>query len=46
VADVDDVDRLVLAAVVGRERVPAGEREERADAVRLETPGDEPPAVR
>ena len=36
VADVDDVDALLAAAVVDREQVAAGEREQLRDAVRLE----------
>ena len=45
VADVDDVDALLAAAVVDREEVAAREREELRHAVGLQAPGDEPPAV-
>jgi hypothetical protein len=45
VADVDDVDALGAAAVVDREQVPAGEREQLRDAVGLQAPGDQPAAV-
>ena len=45
VADVDDLDALLLAAVVDREEVPAGEREEVRDAPRLQDLGDDPPPV-
>ena len=40
VADVDDLDPLGPAAVVDREKVPAGEREEVADAPRRQRLGD------
>ena len=46
VAGVDDLDALVAAALVDREQVAAGEREQAADAVRLQPPGDEAAAVR
>ena len=45
VAHVDEVDALLAAAVVDREEVPAGQREELGDAVRLEPLGDQPAAV-
>ena len=46
VASVDQVDALVAAAVVKREEVSAGQREQLRDAVRLQPPGGEQPAVR
>ncbi len=45
VADVDDVDALLAAAVVDREEVAAREREQLRHAVGLQPPGDQPPAV-
>jgi hypothetical protein len=45
VADVDDVDALLPAAVVDREEMPAGEREELGDPGGLQAPGDQPAAV-
>ena len=45
VADVDDRDALLAAAVVEAEEVPAGEREEVGDAARLQRLGGEPAAV-
>src|SRR5204862_3311313 len=45
VADVDDVDALLAAAVVDGEQVAAGEREELRRPARLEATGDEAPAV-
>jgi hypothetical protein len=42
---VDDVDPLVLAAVVDREQVTAGEREQLRDAARRERAGHQPAAV-
>ena len=45
VAHVDEVDALRPAAVVDREEVPAREREQLRDAVRLQPPRDQPPAV-
>ena len=45
VADVDDLDALLAAAVVDREQVPAREREQLADAVGAQALGDQPPAV-
>jgi hypothetical protein len=45
VANVDEVDALLAAAVVDREQVPAGQREELRHAVRLQAPGDQPAAV-
>ena len=45
VADVDELDALAPAAVVEGEQMPAGEGEELPDAVRLEPPGDQAPAV-
>ena len=45
VAHVDEVDPLLATAVVDREQVPAGEREQLGDAVRLQAPGDQPPSV-
>ena len=44
-ADVDDVDALRAAAVVDREQVAAGEREQLAHAVGLQAPRDQPAAV-
>ena len=44
VAHVDDLDPLGPAAVVDREQMAAGEREELRDPVRLQAPGDEMPA--
>ena len=46
VAHVDDVDPLGPAAVVDREQMAAGQREQLGDAVRLEPRGDQPAAVR
>ena len=45
VAGVDDLDALVAAALVDREQVAAGEREEVADAARLQRLGDDSPTV-
>ena len=45
VADVDDLDALVAAALVDREEMAAGEREQAADAVRLQALGDQAAAV-
>jgi uncharacterized protein YbjT (DUF2867 family) len=45
VADVDDVDALLPAAVVDREDVAAAEREQLRDAVGLQPLGDETAAV-
>jgi hypothetical protein len=45
VADVDEVDALGAAAVVDREQVAAGEREELRHAVRLEAARDQAAAV-
>ena len=45
VADVDDVDALLAAAVVDREEVPAREREELGHAVRLQALRHQPAAV-
>ena len=45
VAGVDDLDALVPAALVEREQVAAGEREQAGDAVRLQAPGDQAAAV-
>ena len=45
VAHVDELDALLAAAVVDREQVAAGEREQRRDAVRLQAAGDQAPAV-
>ncbi len=45
VADVDDLDALGAAALVDREEVTAGEREQAADALRLQAPGDQAAAV-
>ena len=45
VAHVDEVDALRPAAVVDREEMAAGEREQRRDAVRLEAAGDEAPSM-
>ena len=45
VAHVDDLDPLLATAVVDREQVPAGQREQLAHAVRLQAPRDQPPAV-
>ena len=45
VADVDDLDPLLLAAVVDREQVAAGEREQLRDAAVGERPGDQLAAV-
>ena len=45
VADVDDVDALLAAAVVDREQVAAREREQLRHAVRLEALRDQPAAV-
>ena len=45
VADVDDVDALLAAAVVDREQMTAGEREQLRDAVRLEALRHQAPAV-
>ena len=46
VAHVDEVDALGAAAVVDREQVPAREREQLRDAVRLQPArGEQPPAV-
>ena len=45
VAHVDDLDPLLPAAVVYREQVPAGEREEMRHAARLQSLGDDPPPV-
>ena len=44
VADVDDVDALVHAAVVDVDDVPAAEGEDHVDALGLERLGDEVPA--
>ena len=44
-ANVEDADALLAAAVVDREEVAAGEREEVLDAARAERPGDQPAAV-
>ena len=46
VAHVDDVDALLAAAVVDREQMPAGQREQLAHAVGLQAPRDEPSAVK
>ena len=46
VADVDDVDALLAAAVVDREQVPAREREQLAHALGLERPGDQASTVK
>ena len=43
--DVDDVDALGPAAVVDREQVPAGQREQLADAVGLQAARDQAAAV-
>ena len=45
VAHVDEVDALLAAAVVDREQMPAGQREELGHAVRLEALGHQPPPV-
>ena len=45
VAHVDDVDALLAAAVVDREEVPAGEREQLRHPVRLQALRHQPPAV-
>ena len=45
VADVDDVDALLAAAVVDREQVAAREREQLGHAVGLQPAGDQPAAV-
>ena len=45
VAHVDEVDALLAAAVVDREQVAAGEREQLGHAVGLQPPGDQPAAV-
>ena len=45
VAHVDEVDPLRAAAVVDREQVPAGEREQLGHAVRLQAARDQPAAV-
>ena len=45
VAGVDDLDPLLLAAVVDREQVAAGEAEQILDAARLQRLGNEPAAV-
>ena len=45
VADVDDVDALRAAAVVDREQVAARQREQLRDAVGLQPPRDEAPAM-
>jgi len=42
---VDDLDPLLAAAVVDREEMPAGEREELADAVRLQAASDQSAAM-
>ena len=42
VADVDDVDALLAAAVVDREQVAAGQREQLRDPVGGEAAGDQP----
>ncbi len=42
VADVDDLDPLGAAAVVDREQVPAGQREQLRDPVRAQSPRDQP----
>ena len=44
-AHVDDVDPLGAAAVVDREQVAAGQREQLAHAVGLQAPGHQPAAV-
>ena len=46
VAHVDEVDALRATAVVDGEEVAAREREELGDAVRLQAPGDQQPAMR
>ena len=46
VADVDDADALVDAAVVDVDDVAAAEGEDRADALRLEGPGHQVAAAR
>src|SRR5207253_6543941 len=46
VAHVHDLDPLRAAAVVDGEQVSTREREQLAHAVRLQAPGDEPPAVK
>ena len=43
--DVDDVDALLAAAVVDREQVAAGQREQLGDAVAGEAAGDQAAAV-
>jgi hypothetical protein len=45
VAHVDDLDALLAAAVIDREEVAAGQREELRDSVRLQALRHEPPAV-
>ena len=45
VADVDDVDALLAAAVVHREEVTARKGEELGDSVGLQAAGDEPAAM-
>jgi hypothetical protein len=45
VADIDDVDALGATAVVDREQVAAGQREQFADAVRAQALCDQTPAM-
>ncbi len=45
VADVDDLDPLGAAAVVDREQMTAGQREQLAHAVGAQPRGEQPPAV-
>ena len=45
VAHVDDLDPLLTAAVIDREQVPAGEREQLAHPARLQGPGNDAPPV-
>jgi hypothetical protein len=45
VADVHDRDALLAAAVVDREQVATGEREQLRHAGRAQPLGDQPPAV-
>jgi len=44
-ANVDDLDAFFAAAVVDREQVAAGQREQFADAVRAQAPSDQTPAM-